>query len=149
MNKLTSVIISGFIAISSSSVFAASISLPDNMQITELNGVSVADHQHSELTKGQHLLTLRYIEDFSTNADESAALIKSKSLYWNVVLQGDEEYEVTLPQIETIDDAQKFIQNPLIKVNSKNGLVRTEKLLSHNQLMSSIMEQHQKMVTSY
>lgn len=145
MKLLTKTILSAVIAISSTSAFAASVSIPSSMQVSEINGFGVKNSQEFKLAEGQNLIKLRYIEDFAFNADDSGALIKSKPLFWNVSVQDGVKYTVTLPELMTQDEARKFIKNPVIQVSDGKGLTRTDNLSNQYQLMAAMFRQDAKM----
>ncbi|MBL4814275.1 DUF2057 domain-containing protein [Shewanella benthica] len=145
MNLLTKTILSAVIAISSTSAFAASVSIPSSMQVSEINGIKVTNAQEFKLAQGQNLIKLRYIEDFAFNADDSGALVKSKPLFLNVSAQEGVKYTVTLPELMTQNEARDFINNPVIQLSDDNGLTRTDSLSSQYQLMAAMFKQDTQM----
>ncbi|AQS40541.1 hypothetical protein Sps_05477 [Shewanella psychrophila] len=140
MNLLTKTILSAVIAISSTTAFAASVSIPSSMQVSEINGIKVASSQEFKLVQGQNLIKLRYIEDFAFNADDSGALVKSKPLFLNVSAQEGVKYTVTLPELMTQNEARDFIKKPVVLVTDNNGLTRTDSLSNQYQLMAAMFK---------
>lgn len=145
MNLLTKTILSTVIAVSSTSVFAASISIPSSMQASEINGIKVKNSQELKLAEGQNLVKLRYIEDFAFNADDSGALVKSKPLFLNISAQEGVQYTVSIPELMTQDQARHFINNPQVQVSDSNGVTRANSLSNQYQLMAAMFKQDVEM----
>ncbi|QQX80434.1 DUF2057 family protein [Shewanella sp. KX20019] len=141
MKLLTKAVFAAIVATSSASVLAASVFIPSDLQVSEINGVRVNNAQEFELAKGQNLIKLRYLENFAVNADDSGSLVKSKPLYWHISAQDGVNYTVSLPVLMTQDDAREYIQNPQIKISDSTGLTRTDSLSNQSQLMAALFTQ--------
>ncbi|WP_076413996.1 DUF2057 family protein [Shewanella sp. UCD-KL12] len=145
MKLLTKTALSAIITIASASAFAASVSLPNNLQVSEINGVKVGNSQEFQMANGQNLVSLKYVEDFAVNADDSGALIKSEPLFWHVSVQDGTHYTITIPELNTQDEARNFVNNPVIQVSNNKGATRTANLANQYQLMAGLLRQEVQM----
>ncbi|WP_112351172.1 DUF2057 family protein [Shewanella benthica] len=85
------------------------------------------------------------MEDFTFNADDSGALVKSKPLFLNILAQEGVSYTVTLPELMTQNEARDFIKKPVIQLSDDNGLTRADSLFSQYQLMAALFKQDTQM----
>ncbi|UCX05564.1 DUF2057 family protein [Shewanella glacialimarina] len=139
-----------FIAISllslaSSASMAATISLPDYLIFTAIDGKPVLNKSQLEVSSGQHLIELQFYEVFSSGPDDTNS-IKSDSLYWSLNLSKDEDIQVYTKDILSSKNAKNFIKSPFITLESATIKGETVKLVNHQELMAIIMKQHTKMM---
>ncbi|MBB1322144.1 MULTISPECIES: DUF2057 family protein [Shewanella] len=139
-----------FIAISllslvSSVSMAATISLPDYLIFTAVDGKPVSNKSQLEISPGQHLIELQFYELFSSGADDTN-FIKSDALYWSFNLSRDEDIKVYTKEILSSKNAKNFIKSPFITLESATIKGETVKLVNHEELMAIIMKQHSKMM---
>lgn len=139
-----------FIAISllslaSSVSMAATISLPDYLVFTAVDGKPTQKTSKIEVQQGQHLIELQFFELFSSAADDTN-FIKSDSLYWSLNLTKDEDIQVSTKEILSAKNAKSFLLSPIITLNSPSMSDATVSLVNHEELMAIIMKQHSKMM---
>ncbi|ABV34827.1 conserved hypothetical protein [Shewanella sediminis HAW-EB3] len=118
---------------------AASVSFPDSLVVTGINGEKRFDAHQPQLADGENLIQLRYHDIFEVNADDSGAWVKSEPLYLLVDFQGQQEYQAATPTINTEDEAYDFIENPIITLEDAQGKNKTVALLTHQQLMAKVL----------
>lgn len=117
---------------------AASVSFPDSLAVTGVNGeTQFATHQ-IQLAEGENLIELKYHDIFEVNADDSGAWVKSGPLY--LILESDlGQYQAMTPIIDTEEEAYDFINNPIITLKGAQGSKRNVALLTHHQLMAKLL----------
>lgn len=142
MNKL--ILLAGFCLFSTATT-AATISLPDGLFVQAINGETIQNETQLYIPNGHHLIELKYIEDLSENADESA-FYQSETLYWNLTIHKDELMTVTIPSIDSIEEANRFVKDAQIMVNSASLGSIPSKLITHTKLMSDIMSKRPKLM---
>ncbi|WP_076413391.1 DUF2057 family protein [Shewanella sp. UCD-KL12] len=123
----------------SSTATAASVSFPDSLAVTGINGESQLGTQQIQLADGENLIELKYHDIFEVNADDSGAWVKSAPLY--LILDTDEQlqYKAMTPVIDTEDEAYDFINNPVITLKGAHGESKDVALLTHHQLMAKLL----------
>jgi uncharacterized protein YccT (UPF0319 family) len=139
-----------FIAISllsivSSVSMAATISLPDNLIFTAVDGKTVQNKSQIDIAPGQHLIQIQYYDVFRPGVDDTD-IIKSDALYWIYNLAKDEDIQVKTKEVLSSTSAKNFIKSPLITLDRANIKGETVKLVNHEELMAIIMKQHSKMM---
>lgn len=142
MKKL---ILASLLTIVSSASFAATISFPSYLAVQAVNGKTMANSHRVMVQPGQHLIELKFIEDFSAGADDNN-FVKSSPLYWSVNLKKDEDIQVSTNKILSTSEAEDFISSPVITLNSASMKNESVSLVNHEQLMSIILKQHSKMM---
>jgi len=118
---------------------AASVSFPDSLVVTGINGEKKFDIHQPQLANGENLIELRYHDIFEVNADDSGAWVKSEPLYLLVNSHGQQDYQAATPTIDTEDEAYDFIENPVITLEDAQGKNKTVALLTHQQLMAKVL----------
>ncbi|WP_434939918.1 DUF2057 family protein [Shewanella sp. HL-SH8] len=129
----------------STASMAATITLPDYLVFTAIDGKTVSKSSEIEIVPGQHLIELQLYELFSSGADDTN-FIKSDALYWSINLTNDEDIKVSTTDILSLKNAKNFIKSPMITLNSASLKDETVKLVNHEELMAIIMKQHSKMM---
>ena len=132
-------------AVSSMSM-AATISLPDYLEFTSIDGQPTDRSSTIDIKQGQHLVELRFFEVFTAGADDTN-FVKSDSLYWSLNLTNDEDIQVSTKDILSTKNAKSFISSPVITLNSASMSNETVTLVNHEELMAIIMKQHRKMMS--
>ncbi|MDX1281085.1 DUF2057 family protein [Shewanella colwelliana] len=125
-----------FLLFASASVAAASITFPDVLEVH--NDVPYQGANTFEFNKGRQLIELTYRDIFADNADDSGAWIKSDPLYLTLELAADAHYRITLPNIDSEQEARAFIQRPKVTLIGSDGQVEPLALLNHQELMAMI-----------
>ncbi len=148
--KLLEFLMKKFIAITLLSLastvsMAATITLPDYLIFTAVDGQSVANKGQIDIEPGQHLLELQFYDVYSTGADDTN-FVKSDALYWSLNLTKNEDIQVRAKDIFTTKSARKFIDSPQITIDTASLKGESVKLVNHAELMSIIMKQHSKMM---
>ncbi|MGI2037336.1 DUF2057 family protein [Shewanella frigidimarina] len=133
------------LSLASSVSMAATISLPDNLIFTAIDGKSVSNSAQMEVSPGQHLIELQFYDVFSSGADDTN-FIKSDALYWSLHLTKDEDIQVRSKEIFSSTNAKKFIASPMITLDRDSVKGENVKLVNHEELMAIIMKQHSKMM---
>ena len=118
---------------------AASVSFPDSLSVTGINGETKFGTHQIKLAEGKNLIELKYHDIFEVNADDSGAWVKSAPLY--LILNSDEQvqYQAMTPVIDTEDEAYDFIDNPVITLKGTQGDSKNVTLLTHHQLMAQLL----------
>ncbi len=123
----------------SSTATAASVSFPDTLEVTGINGETQFNSHKIQLVDGENLIELKYHDIFEVNADDSGAWVKSAPLY--LIMNSDEQvkYQAVTPIIDTEDEAYDFIDNPVITLKGAQGDNKDVTLLTHHQLMAKLL----------
>ena len=119
---------------------AASVSFPDSLSVTGINGDTKFDTHEIQLAEGKNLIELKYHDIFEVNADDSGAWVKSAPLY--LIMSSNEQvlrYQAMTPVIYTAEEAYDFIDNPVITLKDTQGESRDITLLNHHQLMAKLL----------
>ncbi|WP_299798028.1 DUF2057 family protein [uncultured Shewanella sp.] len=127
------------LTLASFSSIAASVSFPDSLVVTGINGEKRFDAHQPQLLKGENLIELRYHDIFEVNADDSGAWVKSEPLYLLANFDQQQEYQAVTPRIDSEDEAYDFIENPVITLKDSQGINRSIALLTHQQLMAKVL----------
>lgn len=133
------------LSLASTVSMAATITLPDYLIFTAVDGQSVANKGQIDIEPGQHLLELKFYDVYSTGADDTN-FVKSDALYWSLNLTKNEDIQVRAKDIFTTKSARKFIDSPQITIDTASLKGESVKLVNHAELMSIIMKQHSKMM---
>ncbi len=118
---------------------AASVSFPESIDVTGVNGKSQLNNHQIELTKGENLIELKYYDIFEANADDSGAWVKSQPLYLLISSENQEQYNALTPRIDTEEEAYDFINNPVLTLKNTAGKEKEVALLTHHQLMAKLL----------
>jgi len=127
------------LTLASFSSIAASVSFPDSLVVTGINGEKKFDAHQPQLANGANLIELRYHDIFEVNADDSGAWVKSDPLYLLVDFDAQQEYRALTPNIDNKDAAYDFIDNPVITLEDGQGKHKMVALLTHQQLMAKVL----------
>ena len=114
---------------------AASVSFPDSLTVTGINGDTQFGTHEIQLAEGKNLIELKYHDIFEVNADDSGAWVKSAPLYLIMSSNQQVQYQAMTPVIDNQDEAYDFIDNPVITLKDAQGESRDITLLNHHQLM--------------
>jgi uncharacterized protein YccT (UPF0319 family) len=133
------------LSLASSAAMAATISLPDYLIFTAVDGKSSSNKSEMEVSPGQHLIELQFYDVFSSGADDTN-FIKSDALYWSLYLTKDEDIHVRSKEIFSSTNAKKFIASPVITLDRASVKGENVKLVNHEELMAIIMKQHSQMM---
>ncbi|CAM3401003.1 DUF2057 family protein [Shewanella violacea] len=128
-----------FASLASFSSSAASISFPDSLSVTGINGETIFATHEIQLTKGKNLIELKYHDTFEVNADDSGAWVKSAPLYLIINANNQVQYQAMTPIIDTEDEAYDFINKPVISLQSPQGESKNVTLLTHYQVMAQLL----------
>ncbi|WP_065188755.1 DUF2057 family protein [Shewanella woodyi] len=118
---------------------AASVSFPESIDVTGVNGKSQFSNHQIELTKGDNLIELKYYDIFEANADDSGAWVKSQPLYLLMNADNQDQYQAFTPKIDTEEEAYDFIENPVLTLTNTAGKEKEVALLTHHQLMAKLL----------
>ena len=132
------VIATSLLLTASSSLYAAVISMPENLEITTINGQSSKTASTVELSQGRHLLEFKYDGLFEANADDTDARVLSGRLYLPLELSGSSDYRIEIGQIYSEEQAREFISNPTISLLDNQGNQQSHTLLTQNQLLTNL-----------
>uniref|UniRef100_A0A7S9IV75 DUF2057 domain-containing protein n=1 Tax=Shewanella eurypsychrophilus TaxID=2593656 RepID=A0A7S9IV75_9GAMM len=125
-------------AVTSFASSAASVSFPDSLAVTGINGETKFGAHQIQLADGKNLIELKYHDIFEVNADDSGAWVKSAPLY--LILESDQgQYQAMTPVIDTEEEAYDFIDNPVITLTGAQGDSKDVALLTHHQLMAKLL----------
>jgi len=127
------------LTLASFSSIAASVSFPDSLVVTGINGEKRFDAHQPQLSKGKNLIELRYHDIFEVNADDSGAWVKSEPLYLLADFDEQQEYQAITPNIDSEGEAYDFIENPVITLKDAQGMNKSVALLTHQQLMAKVL----------
>jgi len=142
MKKL---ILASLLTVISSASLAATISFPSYLAVKAVNGKTMVNSHQVTVQPGQHLIELKFFEDFSAGADDNN-FVKSEPLYWSINLKKDENIQVSTSKILSTSEAEDFISSPVITLNSASIKNQSVSLVNHEQLMAIILKQHNKMM---
>ncbi|MEC4727938.1 DUF2057 domain-containing protein [Shewanella sp. D64] len=118
---------------------AASVSFPESLDITGVNGQTKFNNHQVQLNQGKNLIELKYYDTFEVNADDSGAWVKSQPLYLLMTSNNQEQYRAFTPDIESEEEAYEFINNPVITLTNTAGMEKEIALLTHHQLMAQLL----------
>lgn len=121
------------------SSLAASVSFPESLDITGVNGQTKLNHHQVQLKQGENLIELKYYDMFEVNADDSGAWVKSQPLYLLMTSDSQEQYQAFTPTIDTEEEAYAFISNPVLTLTDTAGMEQKVTLLTHHQLMAQLL----------
>ena len=127
------------LTLASFSSLAASVSFPESLDITGINGQTKFNNRQVQLNQGENLIELKYYDIFEVNADDSGAWVKSQPLYLLMTSDSQEQYQAFTPTIDTEEEAYAFINNPVITLTDTAGGEKEIALLTHHQLMSQLL----------
>ncbi|AQS35500.1 hypothetical protein Sps_00280 [Shewanella psychrophila] len=127
------------ISLTSFSSSAASVSFPDSLSVTGINGETKFGTHEIQLAEGKNLIELKYHDIFEVNADDSGAWVKSAPLYLIMSSVEQAQYQAMTPVIDTEDEAYDFIDNPVITLTRSLGESKDVTLLTHHQLMAQLL----------
>jgi uncharacterized protein YccT (UPF0319 family) len=127
------------LTLASFSSLAASVSFPESLDITGINGQTKFNNRQVQLNQGENLIELKYYDIFEVNADDSGAWVKSQPLYLLMTSDSQEQYQAFTPTIDTEEEAYAFINNPVITLIDTAGVEKEIALLTHHQLMSQLL----------
>ncbi|MFT5235671.1 MAG: hypothetical protein ACI90A_001034 [Shewanella sp.] len=127
------------LTLASFSSLAASVSFPESLDITGVNGQTKLNNRQVQLNQGENLIELKYYDIFEVNADDSGAWVKSQPLYLLMTSDSQEQYQAFTPTIDTEEEAYAFINNPVITLTDTAGMEKEIALLTHHQLMSQLL----------
>ncbi|MPY25426.1 DUF2057 domain-containing protein [Shewanella psychropiezotolerans] len=139
MKTLITIAALSFASLVSFSSSAASVSFPDSLSVTGINGETKFGTHEIQLAEGKNLIELKYHDIFEVNADDSGAWVKSAPLY--LILSSNEQvqYQAITPVIYTEEEAHDFIDNPVITLKETQGESKDVTLLTHHQLMAQLL----------
>ena len=127
------------LTLASFSSLAASVSFPESLDITWVNGQTKFNNRQVQLNQGENLIELKYYDIFEVNADDSGAWVKSQPLYLLMTSDSQKQYQAFTPTIDTEEEAYAFINNPVITLTDTTGMEKEIALLTHHQLMSQLL----------
>ncbi|GGI81968.1 DUF2057 family protein [Shewanella gelidii] len=139
---LLSALVASTLALGSSITHAASVSLPESLEIRSLNGQAVTGVSQIQLSEGEHLLELQYDDLFESNADDTGARVTSQALYLPIELQDSQAYRLVTANINSEEDARAFVDAPVVYLLDTQGNRRQIDLVTQKQLMLQVILGH-------
>lgn len=118
---------------------AASVSFPDSLTVTGMNGDTKFAPHEIQLAEGKNLIELKYFDIFEVNADDSGAWVKYAPLYLIMSSNQQVQYQAMTPVIDNQDEAYDFIDNPVITLKDAQGESIDITMLNHHHLMAKIL----------
>lgn len=138
LNKVSAVSLFILSMLTSAVVNAATLIIPPELEVQASGVVNGIHTQSLKLDAGKQLIEVTYRDLFADNADDSGAWVKSSPLYFTVTLSDEDTYRIELPQINSKQQAESFLEQPKLKLLSDNGQVQAVMLMNHQQLMAKI-----------
>ncbi|KFZ36278.1 hypothetical protein HR45_17395 [Shewanella mangrovi] len=121
---------------------AATLHVPDSIQISSIDGHAVNVFSTIKLDAGEHLITLKYRDYFNTYADDSGDWVNSNTLFGKINIGQQTEISLATPKILDVADARAFVQQPTLLQRDGQGNSQTIKLQSAYGVLANLLESH-------
>ncbi|MGB6138372.1 MAG: DUF2057 domain-containing protein [Shewanella sp.] len=115
--------------LTSSSVFAANLTIPMSFEYLALDGEAIETnmfrHQSDlTLTNGTHKIAIRYHDIIDDSFSDSQSFVKSTPFIVTLTVDGDYQYNLKPAEGDVIKEPKAFAKKPQVKLNRKdNGTV--------------------------
>ncbi|WP_417762455.1 DUF2057 family protein [Shewanella sp.] len=118
---------------------AATLHVPDSIEISSVDGQAVTPLNRINLTEGDHLITLKYNDYFSAYADDSGDWVSSKTLFAHIKVGDQPQLTLTTPAIDNAAEARAFVMQPRLQLTDNQGLSDTVELQSQAAVLSQLL----------
>ncbi|MBR9729165.1 DUF2057 family protein [Shewanella intestini] len=142
MNMNTSILgttISALALMTSISSHAASITTHDDLNVASINGKNVKFEKLVGLQEGATLIELTYHDLFQDHADDSGHWVRSDPLYLKLNLSANQQYHLTPPDIDNVDEARAFLAQPQVHIHVNGQSKQTVNLMTQSQLLTQLL----------
>lgn len=122
MKKLAITTVVALSSLLSGFAVSSELKIPDALTLRSLNGQPVESSLETnvQLKKGKNLLEFTFRDFYSLNPDDPGKWVMSEKLYLIVEDSADTQINLTLPKIDSYEDAVKFSNSPKIMLE-KSG----------------------------
>lgn len=125
------------LALLSCTSYAATLSIPDDIELIAVNGKHVEVDIDIELPPGQHFIEVRYAELFDTMSDNSL-WVRSSSMYLTLKLEDEGRYQLSTPNYHSYEEAESFKDNPKLFITSETGVKEEVKVMDMSNIISKL-----------
>ena len=135
----------------SNSLYAATLSIADNLVLRELDDKRIDDRffsskQSVQLSKGRHTLLVKYKDVYEDLDFAEERLIESELFIVKFNLTNQQKLKLMTPEIKNLLAAEKFSQSPEIIIVDENNTALILQLEKHNDY--KLAKQVEKVVTA-
>ena len=121
---------------------AATVTVPNNIEISSVDGHAVNAPSKINVAPGEHLIALKYNDYFNMSADEAGDWVNSNTLFAKINVTSQNQITLSTPVINDVADAQAFVQQPQLFAKDGQGARQTIALQSESALLTNLLENH-------